>query len=65
MVTSWEKTLRCLIKGTTQVTRRWLDDSRRSATVRIPWRRASGPQLLALIERLEAAIALSLREGSG
>ena len=71
MAASWEKNLRSLIKvthghgwslrqkdlGTTQVTRRWSDNSRSSATVRIPWKRSSGPKLLALIERLAIAIA--------
>ena len=65
MAASWEKNLRLLIKDThgqgwslrqkglctTQVTRRWSDNSRSSATVRIPWKRSSGPKLLALVER--------------
>ena len=71
MAASWEKNLRRLIKdthgqgwslrqkglGTTQVTCRWSDNSRSSATVRIPWKRSSGPELLALVERLAIAIA--------
>ena len=71
MAASWEKNLRRLIKdthgqgwslrqkglGTTQVTRRWSDNSRSSATVRIPWERSTGPKLLALVERLAIAIA--------
>ena len=65
LAASWEKNLRLLIKDThgqgwslrqkglctTQVTRRWSDNSRSSATVRIPWKRSSGPKLLALVER--------------
>lgn len=66
MASTWESNLRGLVKdqsgagwslrgkgqGTTQVTRRWSDGSRSSATVEIPWERSSGPRLLALVERL-------------
>ena len=79
MAASWEKNLRRLIKdthgqgwslrqkglGTTQVTRRWSDNSRSSATVRIPWKRSTGPKLLALIERLAIAIAPEAEGGQG
>ena len=79
MAASWEQNLRRLIKdthgqgwslrqkglGTTQVTRRWSDNSRSSATVRIPWKRSSGPKLLALVERLAIAIAPEAESGQG
>ena len=79
MAASWERNLRRLIKdthgqgwslrqkglGTTQVTRRWSDNSRSSATVRIPWKRSIGPKLLALIERLAIAIAPEAEGGQG
>ncbi|ABB35879.1 possible phage integrase family [Synechococcus sp. CC9605] len=79
MAVNWEKNLRRLIKythgqgwslrqkglGATQVTRRWSDNSRSSATVRIPWKRSSGPKLLAVVERLAIAIAPEAEGGQG
>lgn len=79
MAASWEKNLRRLIKdthgqgwslrqkglGTTQVKRRWSDNSRSSATVRIPWKRSTGPKLLDLIERFAIAIAPEAKGGQG
>ena len=79
MAANWEKNLRRLIKdthgqgrslrqkglGTTQVTRRWSDNSRSSVTIRIPWKRSSGPKLLALVERLAIAIAPEAEGGQG
>ena len=66
MANTWETSLRRLVKdqsgagwslrgkgkSTTQVTRRWSDGTRSSATVGIPWERSNGPKLLALVERL-------------
>ena len=63
----WEVNLRRTIKtthgegwtvrgrspGTTELSRRWSDGSRSTATVLIPWHRREGPALLALIERLD------------
>ena len=40
----------------TQLTRRWADGTRSSATVATPWAPSSGPALLALVERIAAAM---------
>ena len=79
MAATWETQLRRMIRdthglgwslrskgvGTTQITRRWSDNSRSSTTVAIAWRRANGPQLLALIERLARMTAPVADGGQG
>ena len=79
MANTWETSLRRLVKdqsgagwslrgkskSTTQVTRRWSDGSRSSATVDIPWERSNGPKLLALVERLAKLTAPVDRGGQG
>jgi len=67
----WERQIRQLVKAThgrgwslgphrggrTQITRRWSDGTRSSATVATPWAASSGPALLALVERIATAMA--------
>ena len=67
----WERQIRQLVKAThgrgwslgphrggrTQITRRWGDGTRSSATVATPWAPSSGPALLALVERIATAMA--------
>ncbi|MCP9808370.1 hypothetical protein KBY58_02850 [Cyanobium sp. HWJ4-Hawea] len=67
----WEQQLRQLVKSThgrgwslgphrggrTQITRRWSDGTRSSATLPTPWSPSSGPALLALVERVALAMA--------
>ena len=79
MAATWETQLRRMIRdthglgwslrakgvGTTQITRRWSDNSRSSTTVAMAWRRANGPQLLALIERLARMTAPVADGGHG
>jgi len=76
---TWETNIRRLVRdahgqgwslrgkgeGTTQITRRWSDGGRSSATVPIPWERGAGPALLATIERLERMTAPKAAGGQG
>lgn len=67
----WERQIRQLVKAThgrgwglgphrggrTQITRRWSDGTRSSATLATPWAPGSAPALLALVERIATAMA--------